>query len=324
VCPNCSGKVAQKAAACPHCGNSLNKFAICPDCNGKVPMNEDTCPHCNYPVWGDPNIQFILGPSPIKDCNSIRPKSAFVSNESNIERFPDDELDDAYSDSDKGLLGYFGIIAISAICAAFSNGTSYQGAFVGLTFILLLIGLPIGIIIWFYKNRKRNSRRRKKAEHKNNPFNWVWEGSTKKEIIQFVVKKTLKEALIVSAIVAGLLLLAYLVIPPKVIEGVRSFVLEEGARELAFVILAFPCLIIRGLWQYRKAIKGTEAAHARAATIIHVSRHDQSIGAFPIYKVHEYLEDGQLLPTDWCWHEGMDEWKPLNEVLNIKNSTLSD
>ena len=31
----------------------------------------------------------------------------------------------------------------------------------------------------------------------------------------------------------------------------------------------------------------------------------------------EYFTGGSLLPTDWGWHEGMEEWKPLYEVLDL-------
>ena len=44
---------------------------------------------------------------------------------------------------------------------------------------------------------------------------------------------------------------------------------------------------------------------------IHVTRRGEPIGPYSRDKAREYFIAGQLLPTDWGWHDGMDEdWKP--------------
>jgi DNA-directed RNA polymerase subunit RPC12/RpoP len=48
---------------------------------------------------------------------------------------------------------------------------------------------------------------------------------------------------------------------------------------------------------------------------IRVTRKGEPIGPYSREKAKEYFASGQLLPTDWGWHDGMDDWKPLNEVL---------
>ena len=51
---------------------------------------------------------------------------------------------------------------------------------------------------------------------------------------------------------------------------------------------------------------------------IHVTRRGEPIGPYSRDKAREYCIAGQLLPTDWGWHDGMDEdWKPLNDVLGL-------
>jgi hypothetical protein len=53
---------------------------------------------------------------------------------------------------------------------------------------------------------------------------------------------------------------------------------------------------------------------------IHVTRNGNPIGPYPRDAAKEYFAAGQLLSTDWGWHDGMDEWKPLNEVLSAGES----
>ncbi|MBT5321558.1 MAG: DUF4339 domain-containing protein [Verrucomicrobiales bacterium] len=50
---------------------------------------------------------------------------------------------------------------------------------------------------------------------------------------------------------------------------------------------------------------------------ISVARKGESIGPYSREKAKEYFASGQLLPTDWGWHDGMDDWKPINEVLGM-------
>ena len=54
---------------------------------------------------------------------------------------------------------------------------------------------------------------------------------------------------------------------------------------------------------------------------ISVTRKGEPIGPYSRDKAKEYFAAGQLLPTDWGWHEGMDEWKPLYEVLGMEVPT---
>ena len=51
---------------------------------------------------------------------------------------------------------------------------------------------------------------------------------------------------------------------------------------------------------------------------ISVTRKGEPIGPYSRDKAKEYFAAGQLLPTDWGWHDGLDEWKPLNEVLGME------
>jgi len=50
---------------------------------------------------------------------------------------------------------------------------------------------------------------------------------------------------------------------------------------------------------------------------ISVTRKGEPIGPYSRDKAKEYFASGQLLPTDWGWHDGMDDWKPINEVLGM-------
>ncbi|MDC0143615.1 DUF4339 domain-containing protein [Verrucomicrobia bacterium] len=50
---------------------------------------------------------------------------------------------------------------------------------------------------------------------------------------------------------------------------------------------------------------------------ISVTRKGEPIGPYSREKAKEYFASGQLLPTDWGWHDGMDDWKPINEVLGM-------
>ena len=54
---------------------------------------------------------------------------------------------------------------------------------------------------------------------------------------------------------------------------------------------------------------------------ISVTRKGKEIGPYSRTKATEYFKAGQLLPSDWGWHEGMSEWKPLPEVLDLPAPT---
>jgi hypothetical protein len=53
------------------------------------------------------------------------------------------------------------------------------------------------------------------------------------------------------------------------------------------------------------------------SNIIRVIRKGETIGPYSRDLAKEYFAIGWLLSTDWGWHDGMDEWEPLNEVLGI-------
>lgn len=50
---------------------------------------------------------------------------------------------------------------------------------------------------------------------------------------------------------------------------------------------------------------------------IHITRNGEQHGPYPEANAREMLATGQLLPTDLAWHDGMDDWKPINEVLGV-------
>jgi hypothetical protein len=53
---------------------------------------------------------------------------------------------------------------------------------------------------------------------------------------------------------------------------------------------------------------------------ISVTRKGKPMGPYSREKAKEYFASGQLWSTDWGWHDGMDDWKPLNEVLGVEAS----
>lgn len=46
--------------------------------------------------------------------------------------------------------------------------------------------------------------------------------------------------------------------------------------------------------------------------MIHIARNNQQLGQFSEEEVRRGLQDGQFLPTDLGWKEGMPEWQPLS------------
>jgi uncharacterized membrane protein len=58
------------------------------------------------------------------------------------------------------------------------------------------------------------------------------------------------------------------------------------------------------------------AAAASDADEIHIKRKGQQVVTMKRPKAMENFTAGKLVPTDWGWHDGMDEWKPLWEVLD--------
>ena len=43
----------------------------------------------------------------------------------------------------------------------------------------------------------------------------------------------------------------------------------------------------------------------------HVARNDQQLGQYEQEALVGQIRQGQLLPDDLCWTEGMSEWQPL-------------
>ena len=47
----------------------------------------------------------------------------------------------------------------------------------------------------------------------------------------------------------------------------------------------------------------------------HIAREGKQLGTFTEEEVLEGLENGEILPTDELWTEGMEEWQPVEEVI---------
>ena len=47
---------------------------------------------------------------------------------------------------------------------------------------------------------------------------------------------------------------------------------------------------------------------------IHVSKDGQQLGPFTWEQVQEQLAAGTIVPTDYAWHEGLEEWSALSEL----------
>ena len=50
-------------------------------------------------------------------------------------------------------------------------------------------------------------------------------------------------------------------------------------------------------------------------TKVHITRKGEKHGPYKYATAKEYLAGGQLLSTDSAWHDGMDEWIPLGEMM---------
>src|SRR4029077_12071348 len=51
---------------------------------------------------------------------------------------------------------------------------------------------------------------------------------------------------------------------------------------------------------------------------IWINRAGQNIGTFTLAEVQRGLNQGQLVPTDLAWQEGMETWKPLAEFAGLQ------
>lgn len=50
-------------------------------------------------------------------------------------------------------------------------------------------------------------------------------------------------------------------------------------------------------------------------TVVHISRNGERHGPYKYETAKKYLAEGALKPTDSSWHEGLDGWKPLGELM---------
>ncbi|SVC49738.1 uncharacterized protein METZ01_LOCUS302592, partial [marine metagenome] len=48
---------------------------------------------------------------------------------------------------------------------------------------------------------------------------------------------------------------------------------------------------------------------------IHIQRGQESFGPLSLEETTRYLARGDLLETDLAYHEGMNDWAPLGELL---------
>ena len=48
---------------------------------------------------------------------------------------------------------------------------------------------------------------------------------------------------------------------------------------------------------------------------IHITRGEESSGPYTLEQVQDYLAQGILLPDDLAWHEGLENWVPLAQLV---------
>uniref|UniRef100_UPI003782FD44 GYF domain-containing protein n=1 Tax=Prosthecobacter sp. TaxID=1965333 RepID=UPI003782FD44 len=51
-------------------------------------------------------------------------------------------------------------------------------------------------------------------------------------------------------------------------------------------------------------------------SVYQVTREGQNLGSFEAAQIQEGLQNGQFLPSDWGWREGMSGWKGLGEIFD--------
>ncbi len=57
---------------------------------------------------------------------------------------------------------------------------------------------------------------------------------------------------------------------------------------------------------------------------IHIVKSGQQTGPFSREQILSMLQSGVISERDSSWHEGMDNWKPLNEVLNLHSASVPE
>ena len=55
-----------------------------------------------------------------------------------------------------------------------------------------------------------------------------------------------------------------------------------------------------------------------------VCRSGVEIGDFEEYELREKLKANEIVPHDWYWHEGMKEWRRLEEIYPVRQKQLQD
>jgi hypothetical protein len=48
-----------------------------------------------------------------------------------------------------------------------------------------------------------------------------------------------------------------------------------------------------------------------------VSKDGQQFGPFELDELSRYVQEGSILFTDHCWHEGWDQWFPIHSVVSV-------
>jgi hypothetical protein len=65
-------------------------------------------------------------------------------------------------------------------------------------------------------------------------------------------------------------------------------------------------------------------SNSSATRHITIDRNARQFGPFTPQQVNAYLASGQLLPTDFAWHEGAPQWMPLSDIEGIIPPLPSD
>jgi len=55
---------------------------------------------------------------------------------------------------------------------------------------------------------------------------------------------------------------------------------------------------------------------------IYIARGQEQLGPYPLDQVQQLLDSGVLKPDDFAFHEGLDNWTPLTEVIDAQASDL--
>jgi hypothetical protein len=56
---------------------------------------------------------------------------------------------------------------------------------------------------------------------------------------------------------------------------------------------------------------------------IHISRDGQTFGPYSVEQVRQYLQTGEVQPTDWAWFEGAENWMPVTDLPDLAGGPVS-